>query len=247
MRRYWAGHSLTPTLSRREREKKDPHAIFSCGESGKRVPRIFLPRRSGEVRWGLISPTSTLTPPIFEGESVFRQSVIRNPQSTIRNRLGFQPVMILLLLLCAISSASADGHLTGSGSGQLIPPNTCTTEPLTIRLERTEQGFDQPVRFTVISTPKGAQGYGLIPSPTDTGSPVAEMDRVLSASGEATIYFQVGDTEGAYIITAEHPAAENVITFFVHARRKVWKYLIPVAMIVGVGLAGWGVYLRRKR
>jgi len=175
-----------------------------------------------------------------------RQSVIRNPQSTIRNRLRFQLVMTLALLLCAISSAFAEGHLIGSGSGQMIPPNTCTTEPLTIRLERTEQGFDQPVRFAVISTPKGAQGCGLIPSPADTGSPVNEMDRVLSPSGETTVYFRAGDTEGAYIITAEHPAAKNVITFFIHARRKIWKYLIPVAIIVGVGLVGWGVVVRRK-
>jgi len=173
-------------------------------------------------------------------------SLIRNPQSAIRNRTGFQPVMIMTLLLWGVCNTFADGHLTASGSGQLIPPNTCTTEPLTVHLERTEQGFDQPVRFAVISTPKGAQGYGLILSATDIGSPRSEIDLTLSASGEATVYFCAGDTEGAYIITAEHPAAENVITFFVHARRKIWKYLIPVVIVVGVGLVGWGVCLRRR-
>ena len=218
------GHSLTPTLSRQGRGKKRPYFVSATHAVGATHVSPLPP---------------TMPPPVIPAKAGIQY------QERIRGGTGFQPVVMLALSLCAICSASADGHLTASGSGQLIPPNTCTVEPLSIRLERTEQGLDQPVRFAVISTPKGAQGCGLIPSATHTGSPVNEIDLALSSSGETTVYFRAGDTEGAYIITAEHPAAENVITFFVHARRKIWKYLIPVAMIVGVGLVGWGIYLRR--
>jgi X-X-X-Leu-X-X-Gly heptad repeat protein len=156
-------------------------------------------------------------------------------------------VLLPLCYMAARSSASEDSlTLRGFGSGQVVSPNTCTPKPLIVRLDPPEAASTIPVRFSVISVPKGARGCQILRGPADTEGSAKTLDQLSSASGEAVVWVRVGDTEGAYIITAEHPLAANIVTFFVHARRRIWQYLIPVPILLGLGLVVWGVRVRRQ-
>ena len=144
----------------------------------------------------------------------------------------------------ALCVTGADTVLRGQGSGQVIPPNSSVPEPLVVRI--IPPSTDLSVRFSVISVPHGAEGVLLKSQPAgDTGSS-EHLDVVPSASGEAQVWVRTGDQEGAYIITAKHPKAGNVLTFFVHARRPIWKYLMPVPVLGGLAMVIWGVIHRRR-
>ena len=158
-------------------------------------------------------------------------------------------LVVLLALACEPADAARNEsgfRLVGSRSGQVIPPHTCTADPLVVRLDPPESGSETPVRFRLISVPSGASGYAILSEPTGTQESRESLDRLPSPSGETYVWLRVGDREGAYILTAEHPQADNVVTFFVHARRRLWKYLIPVPVLLGLALAAWGLYRLRN-
>ncbi len=155
-------------------------------------------------------------------------------------------IVSALWLSVSVCIADTDIVLEGKGSGQVVAPNSFIREPLLVRTVPSLNENESPIRFSVISVPKGSEGILLAAKPTDESGSSEHLERLPQSDGEVQLWVKTGNREGAYIVTAEHPRSKNVVTFFVHARRPIWRRLLPVPVLVGLGLVAWGATRRMR-